>query len=140
MNYELHRARKLLEQGDYTCVLCRGGQVFTDNRQGIRPLLELLDGHGNFSGFCAADKVVGKAAAFLYRLMGVKAVYAKVLSKPAAKTLAEGGILLEYEALVAAIRDRTGTGFCPMETAVMDIRDPQEALMALRQRLKELSV
>ena len=138
MHSELNRAQALLEQGNYTCVLCQGEQVFTDNRKGIRPLLELLDRHGNFPDFCAADKVVGKAAAFLYRLMGVKAVYAKVVSKPAARVLAEGGILLEYETLVDAIRDRTGTGFCPMEAAVMDIRDPKEALIALRQRLTEI--
>jgi len=139
MHNHQNPAGRLLEQGNYTCVLCRDGEIFTDNRQGIRPLLEFFDGHGAFPNSYAADKVVGKAAAFLYRLIGVRAVYAKVVSIPAAKVLAEGGIILEYETLADAIRDRAGTGFCPMETAVMDIGDPQEALLALRQRLKELS-
>lgn len=128
-----NQARALLEQGNYTCVLCRDADIFTDNRQGIRPLLELIDRQENLSDFCAADKVVGKAAAFLYRLMGVRSVYAKVVSKPAARVLKEGGINLVYEAMVEAIQNRTKAGFCPMETAVMDIADPQEALNILRQ-------
>ena len=33
---------------------------------------------------------------------------------------------------VEAIRNRTNTGFCPMETAVWSISDPGEALTAIR--------
>ena len=68
-------ARAMLESGGYTCVLCRGDAILTDKRRGVRPLLDLLDSRENFVGYSAADKVVGKAAAFLYQLLGVEFVY-----------------------------------------------------------------
>jgi len=135
---ELGKARQLLEIGNHTCVLWGGDTVITDDRRGIRPLMELLQRQAEVSGFCAADKVVGKAAAFLYCLLGVKAVYAHVISQPAAEVLVRAGITLEYGTMVSAIRNRTDSGFCPMETAVWDISDPQEALQALKDALSKL--
>lgn len=138
MSKNLIKARKILEADGCTCVLCREDTVFTDHRRGIRPLMELCRSGIDLRGFSAADKVVGKAAALLYRLMGVDAVYAQIISTPAAKTLAEGGIALEYGSLVSAIRNRNGTGFCPMEMAVWDIYDPAEAPAAIESALAQL--
>lgn len=131
-------ARQLLSQGRYTCVLCREDSVHTDTRRGIRPLLELLDAGTDLQGFSAADKVVGKAAAFLYCLMGVEKVYAPVISKSAVEVLKVHGVPVQYDILVPAIFNRDHTGFCPMETAVREISDPQEALAAIRATLAQL--
>lgn len=139
MNENMIKARYLLETGNYTCVLCRGDSVLTDTRRGIRPLLELLEMSDSWKGYSAADKVIGKAAAYMYHLLGVDAVYAQVISQPAADVLRRYGISLEYGSLVHAIRNRDGTGYCPMETAVLDIDDPTQALAAIRQVLLDLS-
>ena len=138
MNVDLKKARRILEAENYTCVLCRGESVLTDTRRGIRPLLELLEQPASWQGYSAADKVVGKAAAYLYQLLGVDAVYAQIISQPAADVLHQHGIALEYARLVPAIRSRDGTGFCPMETAVLDIEDPAEALAAVKLTLSKL--
>ena len=106
--------------------------------QGIRPLLELLESGQDMSGFSAADRVVGKAAAFLYCLLGVSSVYAKVISAPALQALQSHGIDTHYDTRVSAIRNRTGDGFCPMETAVWDLKDPKKAPDAIREALKKL--
>ena len=132
------KARQILEQSGHTCVLCCAEETYTDNRRGVRPLLDFLEKGRNWQRFCAADKVVGKAAAFLYRLMGIRALYAQVVSEPAAKVLAEGDIDLSYGTLVPAIRNRTDTGFCPMETAVWELDDPEEALAVLKTTLKNM--
>ena len=138
MQTDLNRARELLSLGSYTCVLCRDGLVYTDTRRGIRPLLELLARGTDLHGFAVADKVVGKAAALLYCLMGVRQVYAPVISSPAVSVLQAHGILLQYDTVVPAIRNRTQTGLCPMETAVWDLTDPKEALPAVREALAAL--
>ena len=130
-----NRARKILELGNHTCVLCCTEETITDDRRGIRPLLEFLEKKRCWQEFCAADKVVGKAAAFLYRLMGIQALYAHVVSEPAAQVLRDGGIDLEYGTLVPAIRNRDNTGYCPMEATVWNISDPREALTALQKAL-----
>lgn len=137
MNEDLHRARQLLEDGGYTCVLCRGQEVRTCTTRGIRPLLELLE-QGSWSKFSAADKVVGKATAFLYILLGVHSVYAPVMSEAALGVLSSCGIEVYYEILVPAIFNRTRTGFCPMETAVKDINDATEAMQVIRVAFNKL--
>ena len=137
--HDLEKAHSLLETENYTCVLCRDGHVITDRRRGVRPLMELLESGRDLQGYCAADKVVGKAAAFLYCLLGVKALHAGVLSQPARDVLASAGIEAKWDTLVPAIRNRAGDGFCPMETAVWDLTDPGSAPEAIRETLKKLS-
>jgi hypothetical protein len=136
---DLEKARALLEQESYTCVICRGEDTVTDRRRGVRPLLELLESGKSFADYSAADKVVGKAAAFLYCLLGIRALYAGVLSEPARDVLASAGIHVEYGSLVPAIRNRTGDGFCPMESAVWELNDPADAPDAIRAALRKLS-
>ena len=135
---DLEEARSLLERGNYTCVLCRDGSTVTDNRRGVRPLLELLDSETDLHGYSAADKVVGKAAAFLYCLLGVRALYAGVISQPALSVLEDAGITVRYGTFVPAIRNRAGDGFCPMETAVWELSDPALAPDAVRNALRNM--
>ena len=137
--HDLEKARSLLEKENYTCVICRGDDVITDRRRGVRPLLELLESGKSFADYSAADKVVGKAAAFLYCLLGVKALHAGVLSVPARDVLVSAGISVEWGSLVPAIRNRAGDGFCPIETAVWDLTDPALAPDAIRETLQNLS-
>ena len=132
------KARQILEQGGHTCVLYWEKKVYTDDRRGVLPLLDFLAQSRNWQNFCAADKVVGKAAAFLYQLMGIRALYAQIVSEPAAKVLTDAGIALSYDTFVPAIRNRTSTGFCPMETAVWDLDDPEEALAVLKITLQNM--
>lgn len=135
----LEKAKMLLDKTGSTCVLCGDDVIITDKRRGIKPLLDLLDGAGNVSRFSAADKVVGKAAAFLYCLLEIKDLFAKVISQPALDVLRSVGISVEYEELVPAIKNRAGDGYCPMETAVWNISDPDNALIAIRDTLFHLS-
>ena len=131
-------ARALLVEGGYTVVLCRGDVTYTDTRRGVAPLLALLDSATDVAGFDAADKVVGKAAAFLYLRLGVASVYATVISTPAYDLLTANGVTVTYDTLVDAIRNRAGDGYCPMETVTLPLTDPVEAEIANRKRLAEL--
>ena len=130
------KAKSMLQSGRYTCVLCNGDQVYTSNLRGVRPLLEMLE--TDVSGSYAADKVVGKATALLYCLLKVKAVHASVISQAALQVLQKGGIAVSWDSLVDYIKNRSGDGRCPMEQATEGIDDPQEALVAIQQKLKEL--
>lgn len=138
MTDNLERAKRILTEGGLTLAIVRGEDVFTSTDRGVKPLLDLLDSGNPAGSFCAADKVVGKAAAFLYVLLGAESIYVDVISKPALEILEKYGITAEYDTLTEAIRNRTNTGFCPMETAVMDINEPLEALEAVRKKLREM--
>lgn len=138
MTKDLEKARNLLRQGGYTCVLCRGEKTVTHRRRGVAPLLDMLDSGESFEAFSAADKVVGKAAAMLYVRLKVAAVYAEVISKPALQVLRQHEIRTEHLRCVEAIRNRTDTGNCPMETAVLALEDPAQAENAIREKLRQL--
>ncbi len=135
---DFEKAKKMLEQSNNTCVFCNGDSVMTSQKRGVAPLLELLDENKSLEGYSAADKVVGNGAAFLYVLLKVKALYAEVISKSALETLEQFQINVKFETLTNAIRNRNNTGFCPIETAVQGITDPEIALTAIRNKLKEM--
>ncbi len=137
-NDNLNKAQMLLNKTGSTCVLCGCDVILTDNRRGVRPLLDLLENKADVTGFSVADKVVGKAAAFLYCLLNIKELYASVISQPALDVLQKAGILTEYDQLVPAIQNRTKDGFCPMERAVLDINSFEEALDAIYKALDQL--
>ena len=134
---DLEQAKALLQTG-YTCVLQRENEQESSTKRGVAPLLAWLNSGKNYHGFSAADKVVGKAAAYLYVLLGVKEIYAQVVSEAAEAVLSKYQIPLFYEEKVPAIRNRTNTGFCPMEQAVWDIDEPREAKQAIETTLKKL--
>lgn len=137
MYQDLKKARQLLTGSEYTCVLCKGSEVLTRTARGVRPLVDLLR-ERRFPGFCAADRVIGKATAFLYVLLGVRAVYTPVASESAVRVLRFYGIEVFNDQTVPAIFNRSRTGFCPMETAVMEIEDPIQARMVIEETLQTL--
>lgn len=135
---DLERAKQLLRSEGFTCVLCLGEQTVTSRRRGVAPLLELLESGADVVGYSAADKVVGKATAMLYRLLGVRQVYGAVISDAAIRALEAGNIPVSFGEQVPCIVNRAGDGRCPMETATADTDDPPEALAAIKGKLKEL--
>ncbi|WP_314724554.1 DUF1893 domain-containing protein [Enterocloster bolteae] len=139
MKNDLIKAIDTLNNGQYTCVLCKDNEIHTSTERGVKPLLAWLDAEIDLKGFSAADKVVGKAAAFLYVLLGVKEVYAPIMSESAIYTLARNGIQPHCDKSVKHIINRAGTGFCPLEEAVGELTDPKEALNKIKLRLIELS-
>ena len=136
---DLENARALLAAGDYTCAVCRGSLRFTTHQRGVKPLLDWLDAGADLKDASAADRVVGRGAAFLYCLLGVKAVHARVMSRPAAEVLSAHGIQATADTLVEGIINRKGTGPCPFEEAVLSITDSREALAAIRQKMARMA-
>lgn len=139
MEQDMARARAELAAYGYTCVVCRGEQTYAAHERGIRPLMNWLESGADLTEACAADKVVGKAAAMLYCLLGVKAVHAGVMSIPARRVFESGGITASWDTLVDAIENRTKTGLCPMEQATAEINDPVQAPAVIRKKLVELA-
>ncbi len=137
---DLVKAERLLTSNDYTCVLCKDEEVIVSTQRGVKPLVALFESDKSVKNFCAADKVVGKATAFLYVLLEVRAVYACVISKTALNLLTEHGIEVRHGVCVDNIINRQGDGICPFEEAVLDIVEPKSAYMVIRKKMSELNV
>jgi len=66
MTNNLTLAKAELEKRNATLVLYDGKEWIFSLERGIKPLLLLYEQRKDLSAFVAADKVIGKAAAFLY--------------------------------------------------------------------------
>ncbi len=135
---DVEKAKGLLVGGKYTCVLCRGEEILTSERTGIAPMMGFIGSGADLCGYSAADRIVGKAAALLFVLAGIKEVYAEVLSDSAAAVLGSHGIPFEYGTRTTHIVNRAGDGICPMEMTVKDIEEPDKAYRALAAKIEEM--
>ncbi|MBQ7661507.1 MAG: DUF1893 domain-containing protein [Clostridia bacterium] len=115
----------------------KNGEVKVYFERGIQPLLD-AHARGELDGAVISDKVIGKAAALLAVHGGVAALHACLVSSPAKAVLDVAGTPYVYDAECARIVNRRGDGLCPMESAVMDIEDPAEALPRILQTADEL--
>ncbi len=139
MNRDIVTAKTMLLENDYTCVLYSNEANYHSILRGVKPLIEFLESGNDFNGFCAADKVIGAGAAHIYVLLGVKAVWANIISDSAKKILKNNTISVFYETIVPHIINRTGDGICPIEMAVAGITDSRQALATIKETLKNLA-
>lgn len=118
-----------LHQGGYSCVIANGTEIRTFIQRGIADLYSLLKEEPVFlNGALVADKVVGKGAAALMILGGVKELYADVISTPALRLLKETGIPVRFAEETASIRNWDNSGTCPVETLCASVDSPMDIL------------
>ena len=122
----------------HSICLCRHGEIIFDDGKGISPMMKFIAAGRDLRGYCAADLIVGKAAAMLFVKAGIAEVYGETMSKAGSEYLRSHGIPFSYDNLTDRIINRKGDGICPMEKAVADISDPDEGYEALKQRILEL--
>ncbi|HWQ50916.1 MAG TPA: DUF1893 domain-containing protein [Terriglobales bacterium] len=136
---DIELARNALAQG-HTCAVARGGRLlYAAEGIGVKPLLAALDASpADLKDSAVADTVVGKAAAVILVVGGAKTVHGEVMSRVAADYLNTHGVEYTSSRLVPNISNRTGDGICPLEQSVAGIDDPNEGLLALRERIKTL--
>ena len=120
----------ILHRENCSCVIRRtDGAVILGHLRGVKDLLRfVLDESSPLRGAEIADKVVGKGAAALMMLGGVRSVYADVMSRPAFEFLEDASITASYGVLVPNIINRAGTGICSVETLCRDCTDAAPCL------------
>lgn len=117
-------------------IMDMGGRVIhTSAENGVRPLLGALQ---LISGAVVADRIIGRAAAFLAVYGGAAAVYGHIMSRPAMDVLREHNIPFEYGTEVSHILNRAGTGPCPMEALVLEISSPAAAYEAILAKVRQM--
>ena len=124
----------LLHEGAYSCVIRKGAEVRTFHKRGVADLYILLGNEPEFLlGAFVADKVVGKGAAALMVLGGVKHVYTDVISTPALDLFKTYGVEVSFSEVTDRIVNRTKDGLCPVETLCLDLDSPADMLNEIRQ-------
>lgn len=124
---------RLLHEGGHSLVVANG-DVRTFDGRGVSDLYGLFkEDSGFLKGAFIADKVVGKAAAALMILGGVKEVFADIISQPALDLFAHSEVCVGYGTVVPHIINRTKTGWCPLETRCQYCLTPQDCLVRIEE-------
>ena len=129
---DLQIAKERLE--GHTLCLVKDGSCLFSTLKGIAPMMNFIAENTPLEGYCAADLIVGKAAAMLFAKCGIKEVFAKTLSEAGQAVLERYAIKYEYETLTEKIINRAGTDVCPMEKAVTSVDDLEEAYRVLKDK------
>lgn len=127
---------EILRREKCSLVVKNHGIVTTYSKPGVRDLEHLLDHEPEvLQGAVIADKVIGKAAAAMVVVGGVKALYAEVMSKKAIPFLDEAGIAYSYGTLVDTIKEEGDR--CQLEKITAPATTPEETVALLRAHFKE---
>lgn len=131
---DIDKAKELLIDNK-TLILVKGESVIESTLDGIKPLINILNTGIDVKGYSLADKIVGKAQSVLLVKAGIKEVHAKVLSEKGKAILDNYSIPYTYDVLTKDIINRKGTDICPMEKAVKDTNDIEEAYQILKEKV-----
>ena len=127
---------EILRREKCSLVVKNHGIVTTYSKPGVRDLEYLLDHDPEMlHGATIADKVIGKAAAAMVVVGGVKELYAEVMSKKAIPFLEEAGIVYTYGTLVDTIKEEGGR--CQLEKITAPATTPEETVALLRAHFEE---
>lgn len=127
---------EILRREKCSLVVKNHGIVTTYSKPGVRDLEHLLDHEPEvLQGAVIADKVIGKAAAAMAVVGGVKALYAEVMSKKAIPFLEEAGIAYTYGTLVDTIKEEGDR--CQLEKITAPATTPEETVTLLRAHFQE---
>ena len=108
MKSDLERAKELLESEDLTCAVILGEHEYKSRENGVKPLLFAINRGKDFAGASAAA------------------------------VLEKYGIEYSYTEFADYIKNRDGSGMCPMENAVLEINDADKALIAIKDTVSKL--
>ncbi|MDE6559897.1 MAG: DUF1893 domain-containing protein [Muribaculaceae bacterium] len=133
LTMDLSNLVELLHDNKCSCVIYNQGNVTLCHERGVKDLFRILKTDPDLlNNAMIADKVIGKGAAVLLMLGGVKTVYADVISRPALELLSTAAVSVDYGECVPNIINRAGTGICPVEKLCMDCKTAEECLPLIK--------
>lgn len=131
---------KLLYRGHYSCVVRNGETIRTFSGRGVKDLHHLLHQDPELlQGALVADKVVGKAAASLMILGGVKELYTGLISTPAVKILNDNGVKVSFQVEVPVVMNRDKSDWCPLEKLCYHEHNPNYMLPIIDSFIEEMA-
>ncbi|SHG05448.1 DUF1893 domain-containing protein [Dysgonomonas macrotermitis] len=129
----------VLHDGNYSCVVENSNGIHTFSQRGVADLYNMVKNQPRFlNGASIADKVVGKGAATLMILGGIKELYADVISHPALALLQENGIEPEFETVVPFIENRDKSDWCPLEKICYEESSPDAILPLIEEFINRM--
>ena len=129
----------LLHSGGYSCAIANRDIIRTFTQRGVADLYDLLTQEPDFlKGALIADKVVGKGAAALMILGGIKELHTDIISSKALELFQDSDIKVSFIQEVPFILNRDHTGWCPVETMCSEEKSAEAILPLIHNFLKRI--
>ena len=121
----LEKIKKILLEKNASLVVCyKSGDIKEYYQDRIKDIKEILiKDEALLKDAIVADKVIGKVAASILAVAGVKEIYTEIISEFAIPILEKNDIKYEYNKKVNYIKNKDNTGMCPMENKYKDETD-----------------
>ncbi|MCF6465492.1 DUF1893 domain-containing protein [Clostridium sp. Cult2] len=138
---DIEIAKKYLEEENLCLAVVKDGRlIYKSYDKGIKPIYTLATEMADIGRESSiADRVIGKGAAMLYKYIGVKEIYGKLLSDTAIETLEESNIVYSYYKTCTYIKNWDGTDMCPIEKITVQVENTEELLDRIKDFLKATS-
>ena len=112
-------AKEEFSKDDYSFVIAGEGKIITNKEKGLKSVIDLIESGKDFSEYSLCDKITGRAAAFLYVLLGIEAVHAKKMAKLAVQILDRAEIEYSYDEMIETVLDAQMKEIDPVELSVL---------------------
>lgn len=136
-NKDLKKAIELL--GEHRAAFVSGEKTLVSDARGVRFLMSLIKDGTKVSDYVAADRIVGKASAFLYVYLDVKTLHAFLTTHKAIAYLEKNGVTFTYDKAVDVILSNDGVNPCPIEQAVRSAKTAEQAIAAIKNKIAEMA-
>jgi len=124
---------RFVSSSDTFRVYHQGKLIFKSKKERLSPLLEYIAGFvPQVKDVVIFDRIVGNAAALLFKKAYCREVYSPLGSEFAARTLSEQGIKYHFARTVPYILNEAGDDICPMEKLSLG-KNPEEFFRRLCQ-------
>lgn len=112
--------------------------VYKADSFGIKPLFIAFNTiKDKMKGSSCADRVIGKAAALIYKKAQIKELYCDIITTAGKEVLQNNGINVTYIEEIDYVQNREKNGMCPVETLAKDETDFDNLLKNIEKFLKE---
>ncbi len=139
MDMEMKTLVDRLHDGGHSCVIRNGKVTRTFDQRGVADLYDLYEREPSFlHGAEMADKVVGKGAAALMVLGGIRRLHADVISDAALELLRGACVDVTFGTRVPHIINRKGDGRCPLEQRTEGAATAEEAFPLIKSFVEAL--
>lgn len=129
---------KTLNDNKLSLLVRNHGVTTQHGQRGVQDLLELIQNEPNrLKGAVCADKIIGKAAAALMVVGGVKEVRTNIICEEGKELLEQNGVKIVADEVVPMILNRDRSGQCPIDSKLNEAQTASECVEILKNMLKK---
>ena len=124
---------EMLNEQGLSLLVYNHDELTTHANRGIQDLLQLISEQPErLKGAVIADKIIGKSAAAIMIVGGVKQVHTNIICTPARELFEANGVQVFASEEVPMIMNRNRSGMCPMDTQINEVESVEECVAILQ--------